>query len=155
RPRPDRVDGAVTPGLAAVFLDRDGTLNVKATEGEYVDDPAALVLLPGAAEAVRRLNDAGLTTVVVSNQRGVARALLDEADVDRLNLRLAELRAGAGAHLDAVFVGPHDHDSCECRKPRPGLIVRAVRELGIDPTAAVIVGDAESDVMAGRAAGLA
>ena len=138
-----------------VFLDRDGTLNVKAADGEYVTAPDALVLLPGAAGAVRRLNDAGLRVVLVSNQRGVGRGLMSPADLDAVQHRLRCMLAAAGARLDAAYLCPH-LGGCECRKPRPGLLLRAAAELpGLRLDAAVTVGDAESDVAAGRAAGTA
>ena len=130
-------------------------MNVKAPEGEYVTDPAALVLLPGAAQAVRRLNDAGLRVVLVSNQRCVARGLASMAEVARVHDRLAELLAAAGAHLDGWYVCPHEARECDCRKPLPGLLLAAAADAGIDLAAATMVGDAESDVLAGRAAGTA
>lgn len=139
----------------AVFLDRDGTLNVKAPEGEYVTSPADLRLLPGAAEAVRRLNEAGLFVAVVTNQRGIARGLLSLRAYTQIMARLAALLATHGAHLDAVYVCPHEIAACDCRKPAPGLLFRAVGEHpDIDLRQSVIVGDAESDVEAGRRAGI-
>lgn len=138
----------------AVFLDRDGTLNEKPPEGDYVRAPQELVLLAGAAVAVRQLNDAGWRTVLVSNQRGVARGMLTLDDVAAVNARLGELLAAQGARLDAVYVCPHEKGACDCRKPRPGLLLRAARDdPQLDLAASVTVGDAESDVLAGVAAG--
>lgn len=136
-----------------VFLDRDGTLNVKAPQGAYVTDPAELVLLPGAGAAVRRLNDGGVRVVLVTNQRGLARGVLTPAGYAAVAARLRAELAGHGARLDAEYVCPHE-GGCDCRKPRPGLLLRAVAEHpGIRLAGAVLVGDAESDVRAGIAAG--
>jgi D-glycero-D-manno-heptose 1,7-bisphosphate phosphatase len=135
-----------------VFLDRDGTLNVKAPEGEYVNVPDQLSMLPGAAAAVAELNRAGLRTVLVTNQRGVARGLTDVAAV---HAKLAAELAAQGAHLDAIFFCPHERGECDCRKPGIGMFVQA-REAdpGIDFARSVMVGDARSDMEAGRAAGM-
>jgi D-glycero-D-manno-heptose 1,7-bisphosphate phosphatase len=135
------------------LLDRDGTINVGAPEGDYIRTVAELALLPDAADAVRRLNAAGLPVAVVTNQRGVALRLMSEADLDAVNERLRELLAAEGARLDAVYCCPHGHDACDCRKPLPGLLTRAAAELGLPLADAVMVGDTEVDVEAGRAAG--
>lgn len=140
--------------ISTVFLDRDGTLNVKAPEGSYVASPADLVLLPGAADAVRRLNQAGVFVVLVTNQRGIARGLVSLDAYTGVMERLTRELAAAGAHLDAVYMCPHEKDTCDCRKPAPGLLLRAARaHPGIDLSDAVTVGDAESDIAAGQAAG--
>jgi D-glycero-D-manno-heptose 1,7-bisphosphate phosphatase len=140
--------------FSTYFLDRDGTINGKAPEGAYVVAPEAVELLPGAADAIRRLNEAGRLVVVITNQRGVARGHMTEGDVARVNARLGELLAARGAHVDAFYVCPHESDSCDCRKPRPGLLLQAAADHGIDLANAVMVGDAASDVAAGRAAGV-
>jgi D-glycero-D-manno-heptose 1,7-bisphosphate phosphatase len=144
----------VTPAYRTAFLDRDGTLNVKAPEGEYVTTADGLRLLPGAADAVRRLNSAGVFVVLVTNQRGIARGALSESAHAQIMRRLAEDLAASGAHLDAVYVCPHEEGCCDCRKPASGLLVRAAREHpGIELDRAVTVGDSESDVLAGSGAG--
>ncbi|MFG2180886.1 D-glycero-alpha-D-manno-heptose-1,7-bisphosphate 7-phosphatase [Streptomyces abikoensis] len=136
------------------FLDRDGTLNAKPPDGRYIMDPAELVLLPGAAEAVRELNANGRRVVLVTNQRGVARGLMTSADLAAVHARLAALLRGRGAFLDAVYVCPHEVGACDCRKPLPGLLKAAMRDFpDIDPADSVMIGDSESDVLAGRAAG--
>jgi D-glycero-D-manno-heptose 1,7-bisphosphate phosphatase len=138
----------------AAFLDRDGTLNVKAPEGEYISSPTDLRLLPGAADAVRRLNDAAMFVVVVTNQRGIARGLLSPDSHAQIMERLRYLLAQRGAHIDAVYVCPHEAGTCGCRKPAPGLLLRAESEHpDIDLGQSVTVGDAESDIDAGRGAG--
>lgn len=140
--------------VRTVFLDRDGTLNVKAPEGAYVARPQDLVLLPGAAAAVARLNRAGVRTVLVTNQRWLSRPDADPAAYTATHARLVELLAGEGAHLDAAYHCPHERGACDCRKPLPGLLHRAARDLGLDLASAVMIGDADSDVTAGRAAGV-
>jgi D-glycero-D-manno-heptose 1,7-bisphosphate phosphatase len=141
---------------AAAFLDRDGTINVKAAEGEYVTTPGEVRLLPGVADAVRRLNDARTLVVVVSNQRGIALGRMTEGDLLAVNGRVAALlAAGAGGHVDAFIHCPHDIGECGCRKPGIGMLERAVREFpDIDPARSVLVGDSPSDVAAGRRFGV-
>jgi D-glycero-D-manno-heptose 1,7-bisphosphate phosphatase len=137
-----------------VFLDRDGTLNVKAPEGSYVRRPEQLTLLPGAAEAVAELNRAGLRTVLVTNQRWLAGPDARFADYTATHARLVQLLAQHGARLDAAYHCPHERGTCRCRKPGPGMLERAAVELGVDLGRSVIIGDAESDLAAGRAAGV-
>ena len=143
----------------AVFLDRDGTLID--CDG-YLGDPAAVRLLPGAAEALGALGRAGWLRVVVSNQSGVARRLFTEEQYALVEEAvLSAVRAGGG-DLDAVLVCHHLPEAadprwavvCDCRKPRPGLLIRAAAERGIDLAASVMVGDALRDLEAGRAAGV-
>jgi D-glycero-D-manno-heptose 1,7-bisphosphate phosphatase len=141
--------------VRTVFLDRDGTINVKAAEGEYIRSPAELVLLPGAANAVAALNAAGLRTVLVTNQRWLSEPAADPAHFDAVQDRLHELLAGQGARLDAVYHCPHAADSCDCRKPLAGMLVRAAHELGFELAESVTIGDSDADVRAGRAAGTA
>jgi D-glycero-D-manno-heptose 1,7-bisphosphate phosphatase len=141
--------------LDAVFLDRDGTINVKATEGAYITDPSELVLLPGAAAAVRRLNEADIPVLLVTNQRCIARGLLSEAGYAAVARRLRDLLARAGAWLDAEYVCPHAGGDCACRKPLPGLLRQAAADRpGLRLDWCALVGDAESDVAAARAVGV-
>jgi D-glycero-D-manno-heptose 1,7-bisphosphate phosphatase len=138
-----------------VFLDRDGTLNVKPPEGEYVESPEALELLPGAAAAVRALNRAGLWTALVTNQRGVALGRMSLADVEAVHARLRELLHLEDAHLDAIYTCPHQVGTCDCRKPQPGMLLRAQREHpNLDFADAAIIGDSLGDVEAGKQLGL-
>ncbi len=144
-----------SPGAA--FLDRDGTINVKAAEGEYVESPNQLVLIPGAAAAIRRLNDAGLKAIVITNQRGIALGRMSEEDLDAVHARLGELLAAeAGARLDAIFHCPHGLDSCDCRKPEVGLFLQAKeRWPEIELERSAMIGDSEKDVLAGQRLGMA
>jgi D-glycero-D-manno-heptose 1,7-bisphosphate phosphatase len=140
----------------AVFLDRDGTINHKAPERDYIRRPEAVRLLPGAAEAIRRLNDASVPAIVVTNQRGIALGLMTEEDLASVHSELErQLRAAAGARIDAFFHCPHDLGECDCRKPRTGLIRQAAESFpAVSVSRSVIVGDAASDADAGRRAGM-
>ena len=144
----------MTARRRAVFLDRDGVLNRKAPEGDYVKNPGELELLPGAGGAVARLRAAGLAVVVVSNQRGVARGLMDARDLAAVTEALVTRLESAGGAPDAFYYCTHDeHEGCPCRKPRPGLLLRAASEQDLELGASWMVGDRETDVLAGRAAG--
>jgi D-glycero-D-manno-heptose 1,7-bisphosphate phosphatase len=138
-----------------VFLDRDGTVNVKAPDGQYVTSAAELSLIPGAAVAIARLNAAAVRVILVTNQRWLSGPAGDLAGYARVQARLEELLAAEGAHLDAAYYCPHDLRSCDCRKPRAGMLWRAAREHGFSLAAAVMIGDTDTDVEAGRAAGAA
>ena len=139
---------------AAAFLDRDGTINVKAPEGDYIDSPLRVELMEGAADAIRRLNETGVPVLVVTNQRGIALGRMSEADLARVHERLADLLAEGDARVDGWYHCPHDKGVCECRKPGVAMLERAAAEHGIarlDRT--VIAGDSEADVEAGRRVG--
>ena len=140
--------------LDAALLDRDGTINVKAREGSYITDPGQLELLPGAAEAIGLLNQAGVPVVVITNQRGVALGRMDEYDLRAVHVRLTDLLREQGAWLDAIFFCPHDRGACACRKPAPLMLRRAGAYLGLTSLRhAVMIGDSPTDVEAGRRAG--
>jgi histidinol-phosphate phosphatase family protein len=135
--------------FAAVLLDRDGTL---LEDVPYNGDPASVRPVPGAKAALDRLRAAGLRLGVVTNQSGVARGLISQAAVDRVNARVAQLLGP----FDTWQVCPHDDTAhCACRKPRPGLVLAAARALDVHPRQAVVVGDIGADVAAGLAAGTA
>jgi D-glycero-D-manno-heptose 1,7-bisphosphate phosphatase len=140
---------------AAVFLDRDGVLNVY-LPGDYVKSPGELQLLPGAAQAVRSLNDAGIPVFLISNQQGVAKRLMTEEDLERVNEALRiNLAESTGAFIERCYYCPHaSAAACDCRKPRAGLILQAVREYDIDLAASVFVGDTETDARAAATAGV-
>lgn len=136
------------PRLALV--DRDGTLNRKAPEGDYVTDVSDLELLPGAAEAVGALNRAGVAVAVVTNQRAIALGRLAPSGLEAIHRELARRLAAEDAHVNAFYHCPHGEAGCGCRKPEPGLLVRAARDFGARPDETVMIGDAASDVEAGR-----
>jgi D-glycero-D-manno-heptose 1,7-bisphosphate phosphatase len=133
-----------------VFLDRDGTL---IEDLHYLRDPAAVQLLPGVAPALRLLNDAGIVAVVATNQSGIARGKLSEAEYHATERRLDELLAAEGVRLDAHYHCPHLPEitgPCDCRKPGPGLYREAARDLDIDLASSWWVGDRLRDLAAAR-----
>jgi histidinol-phosphate phosphatase family protein len=132
-----------------VFLDRDGVINEKAPDDDYVTSWAGFRFLPGALDAVRSLTDAGFTIVVVSNQRGVARGRMTAAAVDDVNSRMRAAVEASGGRIDAIYVCPHDIGACECRKPDAGLFRQAARDLpGVELEGSITIGDSLSDVEA-------
>jgi D-glycero-D-manno-heptose 1,7-bisphosphate phosphatase len=141
--------------LHTVFLDRDGVINRKPPEGEYVCRLEQFHLLPGVAEAIARLNGAGLLVLVVSNQRGIARGLYTAADVAAIHHHLLQQLALHGAHVDGFYFCPHDKNQCRCRKPGTGLFEQAQAEFPqVEWTSSLLIGDSKSDIEAGRALGM-
>ena len=148
------------PSRPAVFMDRDGCLT---EEVGYVNHVSRIRLLPRTAEAVCRLNAAGIPAVMITNQAGIARGYFSAAVLAAsLDAMTSQLRDG-GAHLDGLYVCTHHpregappyRADCDCRKPKPGLLLRAARELDLDLTASVMIGDRISDVAVGQAVGAA
>lgn len=145
-------------GRAAVFLDRDGVIIEDVHHLSRLDQ---VKLVPGAGRAIRRLNEAGVPVVVVTNQSGVARGLFPESFIAEAHARLAELLAGDGACIDRFYYCPHHPDkgiepyrvACDCRKPHPGMLLAAARDLGLILDRSWIVGDKLSDLKAGAAVG--
>lgn len=150
----------------AIFLDRDGTINAIVSQphrgvGDSPTCPEEFELLPGVGEAIRQINRAGFLTVVISNQPGVAKGRFTPFQLAATTRRMIGDLAAFGARLDAVFYCVHHpqallqkyRSNCECRKPKPGLLLRGARELGIDLRQSYMVGDAMTDVQAGLAAG--
>ncbi|PLX40286.1 MAG: D,D-heptose 1,7-bisphosphate phosphatase [Deltaproteobacteria bacterium] len=137
----------------AVFLDRDGTI---VEEVEFLSKVKDMKVIEGAAEALSQLGEAGYLLIVVSNQSGVARGLFDDAVVERINVALAKELKASGAKVEMFLWCPHHPDfsgGCGCRKPSPGMILAAARELNVDLSASWTVGDKLSDIEAGRSAG--
>ena len=138
----------------AVFLDRDGVLNRKAPEGQYVTRWEEMEFLPGVREAVRLLNQAGYFVVVVSNQRCVAKGLITASELESMHTRMRDEFAIAGARIDAIYYCPHDFEPpCSCRKPQPGMLLEAARTHGLDLAESWMIGDSAHDAEAGRIAG--
>jgi lipopolysaccharide heptosyltransferase II len=134
-----------------VFLDRDGTLN---RDSGYVTTPDALELFPGVVEALARLNRAGVRVVVITNQSGIARGLLDNSTLEQIHDRLRALLEAGGASLDAIYVCPHAPDEgCACRKPGTALAERAAADLDFDLSVAYMVGDQKRDMEMARGVG--
>ncbi len=144
----------------AVFLDRDGTLHRELERAPT--DPSQLELFPGALEAAARLAAGGFALVLVTNQSAIARGTATPSEVHAVNRGLAERMAAAGAPLAGIYVCPHHPDEgdppyrrvCTCRKPAPGLIQRAARELDLDLARSWVLGDAARDLEAGAALGV-
>lgn len=147
----------------AFFLDRDGVV-IKVRYLEGLDPADAVVprfvtisqvmILPGVAAALRSIHEHGFLAVVVTNQGYVGRGVVTQAELDAVHEHINAELAGEGAHIDRFYVCPHPAAAeCDCRKPKPGLFLRAARELGIDLGRSVMVGDRLSDIAAGRNAG--
>lgn len=143
---------------AAVFLDRDGVINV---DTGYVGHPGEFAFIDGVETALARLSDAGYLLVVVTNQSGIARGYFSEADFHALTMHMTGLLAASGAPIAAVMHCPHlpfDQQPadrrCTCRKPAPGMILDAAAALDIDLLASIMIGDKPSDIAAGHAAGV-
>ncbi len=148
-------DSAFAGTLVTIFLDRDGVVNEKRPEGSYVTRWEEFHLLPGVAEAIARLNRAGLRVIVVSNQRGIALGLYSAADLEAIHARLQQELALSGAHIDAFYFCPHDKNACDCRKPLPGMFLQAQRDFpSIDAATSVMIGDSAVDVEFGRRLGM-
>ena len=138
--------------MKLVILDRDGTINADSLE--YIKTPDEWMPLPGALEAIARLNHAGWHVVVASNQSGLGRGLFDVASLNAIHAKLHKALAAVGGRIDAVFYCPHaPDDKCHCRKPEPGLFEQIGERYGIDLKGVPVVGDALRDVVAGAAAG--
>ncbi len=146
----------------AVFLDRDGTINKYVG---FLRSPEKLELLPGAAEAIKRINKTGYLAIVVTNQPVIARGEITVEQLDEIHNKLETLLGQEGAYLDAIYYCPHHPDKgfpgeipelkidCDCRKPKPGMLLQAAKDFNIDLNQSIMVGDDERDMEAGRAAG--
>jgi D-glycero-D-manno-heptose 1,7-bisphosphate phosphatase len=142
-------------GLRTVFLDRDGVLNVKMPEGHYVMRWDEFHALPGAAAAIRMLNDLGVRVIVVSNQRGIALGLYTAEDVKAIHSAFQGFLLSQGAHVDAFYFCPHNRGECLCRKPLTGMFDEAMAEFPtIDAQTSLMVGDSRSDMEFGRRLGM-
>jgi len=135
----------------AVFLDRDGTL---IEDRGFLGDPAGVELLPTVVDALRLLAAHDYATIVISNQSGIARGLLDEAKVRSVNAEIVRRLDGDGLAIDGWYWCPHYAEGCDCRKPEPGLVHRAVREHALTLAGAAVVGDRGSDVELGQRVGI-
>jgi len=141
--------------VSTVFLDRDGVLTAKAPEGEYVARWEDFHVLDGVIEALAKLNRAGLRTMVVTNQRGIALGRYTAADVETLHTKFRQVLEEHGARIDAFFVCPHDRGECECRKPLPGLFEQAAAAFpGTSASTSVMIGDSLADMEFGRRLGM-
>ena len=136
---------------AAAFLDRDGVIN---EEVHYLHEPAKTVLIPGVAEALNKIHEHGYLAVIVTNQSGIARGMYGEPEMHSVHAKIKELLAADGADFDAVYFCPHPPTAeCSCRKPKPGMLLQAAKDLNIDVKNSLMIGDRLSDVNAGINAG--
>ncbi|MBR4151995.1 MAG: HAD family hydrolase [Selenomonadaceae bacterium] len=138
----------------AIFFDRDGTLN---EEVGYLWEIEKFKWIDGAREAIKFCNEHGLLAVVVTNQSGIARGFYTAREADDLHNFMQENLSELGAHIDGFYYCPHHPDfsgECDCRKPKPGLILKACKDLKINPAQSILIGDSTRDIEAATAAGL-
>jgi D-glycero-D-manno-heptose 1,7-bisphosphate phosphatase len=141
--------------VRTVFLDRDGVLNEKAPEGQYVARWEDFQVIDGVIAALALLNRAGLRTIVVTNQRGVALGRYTAAQVEALHARFQQLLAANGARVDGIYVCPHDYGECNCRKPLPGLFEQAATDFpAVSAAHSVMIGDSLVDMEFGKRLGM-
>lgn len=138
--------------LSAVFLDRDGVINRKAPDGNYITAPAQFEFLPGALAGLRLLAELAVPIVVATNQRGIALGRMSEDDLADIHDKMLERVRREGGRIDAIFHCPHD-GGCACRKPLPGMLLDAGAALDFDPSASALIGDSDSDMRAAAAVG--
>jgi D,D-heptose 1,7-bisphosphate phosphatase len=146
----------------AIFLDRDGVVNV---EKNFVLSPEEMELINEAPEAIRKINDSVFLAVVITNQSAVARNLISLDELDRIHQKMMDDLKAQGAYLDGIYYCPHHPaydkskgnslfiQDCNCRKPKPGMLKQAAEELNLDLKNSVFIGDAERDILAGQEAG--
>jgi D-glycero-D-manno-heptose 1,7-bisphosphate phosphatase len=150
-----KTHGTTRDHLKTVFLDRDGVINQKMPEGQYVRLAEDFRILPGVPEAICRLNHSGVRVIVVSNQRGIALGLYSPKDVSAIHESLQTTLALHDAHVDRFYFCPHNKGECTCRKPQTGLYERAKIEFhDITAAASVMIGDSLSDIEFGRKVGM-
>jgi len=137
-----------------VFLDRDGLINQRAPEHDYIKQVEDFIFLPGVFEAVKRLNDAGFLTVVVTNQRGIARGFMTPETLAEIHKFMCTEFEQHGGKISAIYVCPHEEGTCTCHKPDIGLFLQAEKDFDIDKSASWMVGDSDSDTEAGRRYGV-
>ncbi len=140
--------------MNALFFDRDGVINRRLV-GDYVKRIEDFELLPDIFDVLPRVHAAGYLAIVITNQRGIGRGLMSGSDLEAIHATMQKTIADRVGHrFDAIYHCPHDHaDSCTCRKPLPGMIVQAARDFSIDLGGSWMIGDSETDIIAGIAAG--
>ena len=142
----------------AVFLDRDGTI---VEDVGYMNSPQQIQFISGSIEAIKKLNDAGYKVIIITNQAGVAHGLVTEDMLQSIDKALHKGLLHGGAHLDAIYYCPHHPEhgvypykqACECRKPHPGLILKAQKQFDLDLSQSFMIGDKATDIEAGKSAG--
>ncbi len=135
----------------AVFLDRDGVI---CYDVHYMSSPAQFMLMPGVGEGIKKLNEVGFLIIVVTNQSGLKRGLITEENLNKIHERMVKELSAYGAKIDDIYVCPClPEEDCECRKPRPGMLLEAAKKHGIDLKSSFMIGDKQIDAEAGKAAG--
>lgn len=140
--------------MKSVFLDRDGVVTKKLGLHCCVTNESDLEINPGVVEMLKALQSAGFLLIIITNQSGVAKGLMTLEDLDKINHKLERELSLAGIMVKIYFCPHDDRDHCSCRKPKPGLILRAMKDYDLRPEDCWIVGDSEIDIEAGRAAGV-
>ena len=138
-----------------LFLDRDGVINVKAPSDDYIRRWSDFQFLPGIAGLIRLFNGLGLLVIIMTNQRGIARQLMSESDLELIHRNMLEELGRAGARVDDILYCPPEEGECECRKPRPGMVLEAEKRWNIDLSASLLIGDSPSDQQLAANCGLA
>lgn len=141
--------------VKVAFLDRDGVINRKAAEHDYIKKPEEFQLLKGVPAAIRLLNHYGYKVIIVTNQRGIARKLMTKADLTTIHEKMHQELAVQGAFVDKIYYCPHDIiDNCSCRKPKIGMLLQAEAEYPVNKSLSFMVGDSLSDIQAGISFGV-
>jgi len=140
--------------MKIIFLDRDGVINRDPGFGGYVTSWEEFEFLPGALEALKRLNQAGYEAIIISNQAGVAKGLYTQSNLDKMTKNMLKAVEKAGGKIRSVHYCPHrDEDNCDCRKPKTGLFSQATKGLQVNFADTFFVGDNRRDMLAGKAVG--
>jgi len=141
-----------TPAINVVFLDRDGVINRDSPE--YIKSWAEFEFLPGSLDAIRLLSQNGFSIIIITNQSAIGRGMVPRETLEDMHRRMRLAIEARGGKIDAIFFCPHTpDDDCGCRKPKPGLILRAAKTLNLDPRRAVMIGDSAKDIQCARNAG--
>lgn len=139
--------------MRAVFLDRDGVVNRSRPEGTYVQTVTDFEVLPGVPEAIAELGRCGYEVFIATNQRCVGRGIISLSDLLAIHASMLDAVEKCGGTIRRIYVCPHEMNQCDCRKPKPGMLLQAQREYHIDLRSSWMVGDSSSDIMAGKRAG--
>ncbi|MBZ5602586.1 MAG: HAD family hydrolase [Acidobacteriia bacterium] len=137
-----------------VFLDRDGVINEKAAPHEYIRQWSEFRFLPNVSDWIRIFNALDYLVIVITNQRGIARGKMTRQAVDEIHRRMIEELDEHGARVDDVFLCPHEEGTCDCRKPKPGMLLQAQAKWDIDFSASLLIGDSDEDEAVASACGV-
>jgi D-glycero-D-manno-heptose 1,7-bisphosphate phosphatase len=153
-PDPFRVAGQAP--RKAIFLDRDGVINVKLSGSRYVTNVSEFMFLPGVKRGLAILKRLGYLLILITNQRGIARGFMTSEDLDAVHNYMQKQLGKSNVAFDAIYHCPHEEfEKCSCRKPEPGMILAATSDLNVDRLTSYMVGDSSTDVAAGQSAGVA